>query len=107
MNASLMSLEIGVIALGLVLLLADFWVPAGHKRFLGYAAVAALGLLLAASLSGYGSCSLTGTAFNGMFVEDALAVFFKRFFLVAAILVHCRRHFSCSALRWCGGRQAS
>jgi NADH-quinone oxidoreductase subunit N len=43
--------------------------------------------LLAASLSGYGSCSLTGTAFNGMFVEDALAVFFKRFFLIAAILV--------------------
>ncbi len=82
-----MSLEIGVIALGLVLLLVDFWVPAGRKRFLGYAAVAALGLLLAASLSGYGICSLTGTAFNGMFVEDTLAVFFKRFFLVAAILV--------------------
>jgi NADH-quinone oxidoreductase subunit N len=87
MNAFLMSLEISVIALGLVLLLADLWMPAGHKRFLGYAAVAALGLLLAASLSGYGSCSLTGTAFNGMFVEDALAVFFKRFFLVTAILV--------------------
>ena len=87
MNISLMSLEIGVIGLGLVLLLGDLWMPAGQKRFLGYAAVAALGLLLAASLSGYGSCSLAGTAFNGMFVEDALAVFFKRFFLVAAILV--------------------
>ena len=87
MNASLMSLEIGVIALGLVLLLADLWMPAGRRHFLGYAAVAALGLLLAASLSGYGICSLTGTAFNGMFVEDTLAVFFKRFFLVTAILV--------------------
>ena len=82
-----MSLEIGVIALGLVLLLGDLWMPAGRRRFLGYAAVAALGLLLAASLSGYGICSLTGTAFNGMFVEDTLAVFFKRLFLVAAILV--------------------
>jgi len=28
-----------------------------------------------------------GTAFNGSFVEDPLALFFKRFFLVAAILV--------------------
>ena len=87
MNISLISLEIGVIALGLVLLLGDLWMPAGRRRFLGYAAVAALGLLLAASLSGYGICSLTGTAFNGMFVEDTLAVFFKRLFLVAAILV--------------------
>jgi NADH-quinone oxidoreductase subunit N len=33
-----------------------------------------------------GHCA-TGTAFNGMFVEDGLAVFFKRFFIVAAILV--------------------
>jgi len=33
-----------------------------------------------------GDCA-TGTAFNGMFVEDGLAVFFKRFFIVAAILV--------------------
>jgi len=49
--------------------------------------VAALGLLLLTSLSGYGSCSLTGTAFNGAFIEDGLAVFFKRFFIVAAILV--------------------
>lgn len=82
-----MSLEISVVALGLVLMLADLWLPAERRRFLGYVAVAALGLLLAASLSGYGSCSLTDTAFNGMFVEDALAIFFKRFFLVAAILV--------------------
>jgi NADH-quinone oxidoreductase subunit N len=87
MNVALMSLEVSVIALGLVLLLADFWMPAGRKRFLGYVAVVALGLLLATNLSGHGICGLTGSAFNGMFVEDALAVFFKRYFLVAAILV--------------------
>src|SRR5208282_3462241 len=51
------------------------------------AAIAALGLLLLTGLSGHGSCSLTGTAFNGAFVEDGPAVFFKRFFIVAAILV--------------------
>ena len=87
MNLSLMSLEISVVALGLVLLVADLWLPAERKRPLGYAAAAALGLLLLASLGGWGSCSLPGTAFDGMFVEDALAVFFKRFFLLAAVLV--------------------
>jgi NADH-quinone oxidoreductase subunit N len=34
-----------------------------------------------------GSDAATGTAFSGAFVEDSLAIFFKRFFLVAAILV--------------------
>jgi NADH-quinone oxidoreductase subunit N len=83
MNASLISLEIAVVALGLVLMLADFWMPAGRRRFLGYAAIAALAMLLVTNL---GDCA-TGTAFNGMFVQDGLAVFFKRFFIIAAILV--------------------
>jgi NADH-quinone oxidoreductase subunit N len=87
MNSALITLEVCVIALGVVLLLADLCMPPERRRFLGYAAIAALGLLLLTSLSGYGSCNLTGTAFNGAFVEDGLAVFFKRFFLVAAILV--------------------
>jgi NADH-quinone oxidoreductase subunit N len=87
MNSALISLEVSVIALGVVLLLADLFMPPERRRFLGYAAIAALGLLLLTSLSGYGSCSQTGTAFNGAFVEDGLAVFFKRFFIIAAILV--------------------
>src|SRR5205085_1585861 len=37
--------------------------------------------------SGSSFCNTFGTAFNGAFVEDAMALFFKRFFLVAAILV--------------------
>src|ERR1022692_409357 len=87
MNLSLMSLEISVVALGLVLLLADLWLPAERKRMLGYAAAAALAVLFFNSFTGHCSCSLSGTAFGGMFVQDALAVFFKRFFLLAAILV--------------------
>ncbi|MGO8836549.1 MAG: NADH-quinone oxidoreductase subunit N [Limisphaerales bacterium] len=83
MNASLMSLEIWVIVLGLVLMLADVFVPAERRRFIGYAAIAALGTLL---ITGWAN-GATGTAFNGMFVQDGLAIFFKRFFLVAAILV--------------------
>jgi hypothetical protein len=35
MNASLISLEISVIGLGLVLMLADFFVPAERRKFVG------------------------------------------------------------------------
>jgi len=87
MNASSITLEICVIALGTVLMLADFWMPADRKKFAAYVAIVALGGLLLISLSGDGVCSVFGTAFNGAFVEDALALFFKRFFIVAAILV--------------------
>ncbi len=80
-------LEISVVGLGLVLMLADLFVPAERRRYIGYAAIAALGVLLIASLSGHGSCGQLGTAFNGMFVNDALSLFFKRFFIIAAILV--------------------
>jgi NADH-quinone oxidoreductase subunit N len=86
MNASLMTLEIWVIALGIVLMLADFFfdIAPERRRVLAYLAIAALGVML---LTIMGSDAATGTAFNGAFVEDSLAIFFKRFFLVAAILV--------------------
>ncbi len=88
MNLSLMSLEIAVVLLGLVVLVADLWLPAERKRLLGYAAAAALGLLLLNSFTSHCSCAVIGqSAFGGMFVQDALAVFFKRFFLLAAVLV--------------------
>jgi len=87
MNTSLIGMEISVIGLGLVLMLADLFMPAERRKFIGYAAIAALGALLLMSLSGSGSCSLAGTAFGGSFINDGLSLFFKRFFLIAAILV--------------------
>jgi NADH-quinone oxidoreductase subunit N len=87
MNLSLISLEMSVVALGLALLLADLWLPAERRRMLGYAAAAVLGVLFLNSFTGHCSCGLSGSAFGGMFVQDALAVFFKRFFLLAAMLV--------------------
>ena len=91
MNLSLMSLEICVVALGLVVLLADLWLPAERKRMLGYAAAAALGLLFLNTFTGHCSCSLADGLANstagGMFIQDGLSVFFKRFFLLAAVLV--------------------
>lgn len=82
-----MSLEISVVALGLVVLLADLWLPAERKKMLGYAAAAVLAVLFLNSFTGNCSCASVGEAFGGMFVQDALSVFFKRFFLLAAALV--------------------
>jgi NADH-quinone oxidoreductase subunit N len=88
MNLSLISLEIAVVALGLLLLLADLWLPAGRKKMLGYAAAAVLAVLFLNSFTSHCSCASVGdSAFGGMFVQDGLSVFFKRFFLLAAVLV--------------------
>ena len=87
MNLSLISLELAVVALGVALLLADLWLPPERRRMLGYTAAAVLGLLLLNSFTSHCSCALRGSAFGGMFVQDDLSVFFKRFFLLATILV--------------------
>jgi NADH-quinone oxidoreductase subunit N len=88
MNFALMSLEVCVVALGLVVLVADLWLPAERRRWLGYGAALALAVLFFNSFTGHCSCALIGQeAFNGMFVQDAMAVFFKRFFLLAAVFV--------------------
>lgn len=88
MNLSLMSLEIAVVLLGIMVLMADLWLPVERKRLLGYAAAAALVVLFLNSFTSHCSCALVGEqAFGGMFVQDALSVFFKRFFLLAGALV--------------------
>ena len=87
MTINFLGMEMAVIGVGLMLMLADLFVPVERRRLIGYAAVALLGLFLVLSLSGNGSCSYFGTAFNGSFINDALSLFFKRFFLLAAILV--------------------
>jgi NADH-quinone oxidoreductase subunit N len=86
MNASLMTLEFWVIIIGIVLMLADFFfnIAPERKKVLAYLAIAALGILLFTSL---GNDAVRGVGFGGAFVEDSLAIFFKRFFLVATILV--------------------
>ena len=85
MNYSLTILEIAVVVSGLGLLLLDFWTPAEMKRQLGYAAAAVLGFLLLFSFSSHVDPGIRATAFNDMYVQDGLALFFKRLFLLAAI----------------------
>jgi NADH-quinone oxidoreductase subunit N len=89
MNLFLLNHELLVLALALGLLLVDLWLPLPAKRKLGYVAALGLGLILA-----YSVCCVRVSpdpslqhAFNGMYALDALALFFKRFFLFAALLV--------------------
>lgn len=85
MNTGLMILEIGVVVLGLALLLVDLWTPVEKKRQLGYYAAGAVGLLFVGSF--WMQAPEPQYAFGGMFVQDGLALFFKRFFLLAAVIV--------------------
>jgi NADH-quinone oxidoreductase subunit N len=85
MNLLLLLPEIAVVVLGLALLLLDLWTPAPQKRSLGYVAMAMLALILAGTFLYH--TDTVQYAFNGMFIIDSLAIFFKRFFIVAAFLV--------------------
>ncbi len=85
MNTSLMSLELVVIGTALALLLLDLWLPAEKRRQLGYAAAAVLGIALLASFAWHPEAAQY--AFSNSYVLDPLALFFKRFFLLAAIFV--------------------
>src|SRR6267154_4625585 len=85
MNYPLMILEIEVVLLGLGILLLDLWTPVEKKRNLGYLAAGLLGLILIGSFKL--DASVTEYAFGRMYVFDGLALYFKRFFLVSAVIV--------------------
>ena len=88
MNIQLAIHEWLVLALGLGLLLLDLWLPHEQRRKVGYLGAAGL---LAILLYSFAAVHLAPgeirIAFGSMFVLDPLALFFKRFFLVAAIIV--------------------
>src|SRR5882724_903446 len=85
MNASLISLEIAVALLGLGFLLLDLWTPVEHKRKLGY--LAAFAVLVVFACTFRIDAFEPKLAFNNGYVLDSLSLFFKRFFLLAAVLV--------------------
>jgi NADH-quinone oxidoreductase subunit N len=90
-------LELGVLLLGLGVLLIDLWMPLENRRKLGWFAAAALGLMLIASFvwppyfvkldAGKEWFHFVEVSFGGGFVMDDLALYFKRFFLLAAVIV--------------------
>ncbi len=85
MNTSLLALDLAVVGLALGLLLVDLWMPRAWKRWLGYAAALGLGAIFVASFFCFNN--LPAQAFHGAYVVDGLALFFKRFFILAGILV--------------------
>src|SRR2546423_14259926 len=94
MNLFLLSHEWLVLLLGLGVLLADLWVPPASRRKLGYAAAIGVGVILLYSLfcvslpSGVQAQYAFGHDPNhGPYVLDGLALFFKRFFLLTAVVV--------------------
>ncbi|HEX4119603.1 MAG TPA: NADH-quinone oxidoreductase subunit N [Verrucomicrobiae bacterium] len=84
-HLSLLTLELAVIALALAILLIDLWTPHQFKHRLGYVAAAGLIIILGVSFWGMHAETPT-TAFHGMFVLDGLALFFKRLFLIGALV---------------------
>lgn len=85
MNVSLISLELAVIGLGLAFLLLDLWTPVALKRQLGYAAAVAVAVLFCFSF--FADASYVRYAFRETVVFDPLALYFKRFFLLAGVIV--------------------
>ena len=86
MNLLLLNHELLVLALALGLLLVDLWLPLHAKPKLGYAAALGVGLILLYSLFcvELPASQPVQHAFGQMYALDALALFFKRFFLLAA-----------------------
>lgn len=80
-------LEIAVVAAGLLILLVDLWTPAETKSKLGYAAALVVGIILVFSFTDLVDGDGVRYAFGNMYVQDQLALYFKRFFLFAAMVV--------------------
>ena len=83
-------LEMMVVVLGLVVLIADLAMPPSKRRLIGHLSAVALGMVFLFSLrdSYVGLINeSTDLFFNSRYKIDGLAIFFKRFFILAAIFV--------------------
>jgi len=83
-------LEMMVVVLGLVVLIADLAMPPSKRRLIGHLSAVALAMVFLFSLrdSYVGLINeSTDLFFNSRYKIDGLAIFFKRFFLLAAIFV--------------------
>ena len=88
MSTRLLSHEILIIVLGLGLLLVDLWIDPAARRKLGYVAAIGVGVVLLYSLFIFHLPSGDDAyAFGKMYLFDGFALFFKRFFLLSALIV--------------------
>jgi len=90
MNYSLITIEILVALVGLGVLLADLWIAPERRRMLGWCAAAGLMVIFVVGLTDAAEAThafVAPGARTGMYVQDSLSVFFRQFFLLAAVLV--------------------
>ncbi|HOA60543.1 MAG: NADH-quinone oxidoreductase subunit N [Verrucomicrobia bacterium] len=78
-------LELAVMVTALAVLLLDLWTPPEQKRQLGYVAAIAVGVIFVASFAVL--IPEPRMAFGGMYRLDELSLYFKRFFLLTALVV--------------------
>lgn len=83
MNAGLLTLEYCVLALALFVVVLDLFAQDDKRTVVQWTAVAGLSVIFVISLF----FEKNGVAFGGAYVLDPLALFFKRFFLLAAVIV--------------------
>ena len=87
MNLHLIIPEMEMAALALAILLIDLWTPAASKPRLGWLAALGLGAILLMSFTCDSIADPAVPAFSQLFIGDGLGLYFKRFFIGAAILV--------------------
>ena len=83
-------LEMMVLVLGLAVLIADLWMAPSKRRLIGHLSALSLGIIFLFSLrESYVDLvnESTDVFFNSRYKIDGLAIFFKRFFILAAIFV--------------------
>jgi NADH-quinone oxidoreductase subunit N len=84
LNVSYMSIDIGVAALAIAVLLLDLFLPREQKGALGWVAGLGLAALLAASFLVQEKAD---TALGGLYLLDGFAIFFKKVFAIIGILI--------------------
>ena len=83
-------LEMMVLVLGLAVLIADLWMAPSKRRLIGHLSALSLGIIFLFSLrESYVDLvnESTDVFFNSRYKIDGLAIFFKRFFILASIFV--------------------
>jgi NADH-quinone oxidoreductase subunit N len=84
-DVTAMGLELAVVVTALAVLLLDVWTPPEQKRQLGHVAAVGVGVIFLASFAVL--VPEPRIVFGGMYALDELALYFKRFFLLAALVV--------------------
>jgi len=78
------ALEIAVVCLGIFLLMFDAFLAKSDKRVIAYLAI--VGLVTVFGLTFFLKSASPGMDFSGFYLTDPLAIFFKRFALLATVL---------------------